>query len=118
MKSLRNIANLGLDPFTISLLVSLISTAVSYGLSAYTAAQQAKQQANIQRDLIESEISEIAVRLANMTTIPYSQWYTVLKMTFTAPIITPPEPPPPKQNDKTLMYIVFGALGLLFITRR
>jgi hypothetical protein len=108
--------NLGLDPATITLIVSLISTGIKLGYSYYQAAQYAKAQAKLTRALLDAEISSIANSLAMQTNIPFSQWFTVLKMTFvdTGPL---PEPPAEPKKDWT-MYVVFGVLGVLILTRR
>jgi hypothetical protein len=108
--------NLGLDPATITLIVSLISTGVKLGYSYYQAVQYAKAQAKLTRALLDAEISSIANSLAMQTNIPFSQWFTVLKMTFVAPIPIP-EPPLEQKKDWT-MYVVFGVLGMFILMRR
>jgi len=108
--------NLGMDPATITLIVSLISTGIKLGYSYYQSVQYAKTQAKLTRALLDAEISGIANSLASQTTIPFSQWFTVLKMTFVAPIPIP-EPPLNPKKDWT-MYVVFGVLGVLILTRR
>jgi hypothetical protein len=108
--------NLGMDPATITLIVSLISTGVKLGLSYYQAAQYAKAQAKLTRALLDAEISSIANSLALQTTIPFSQWFTVLKMTFVAPV--PIQEPPPNPKKDWTMYVVFGVLGVLILMRR
>jgi len=109
--------NLGMDPATISLIVSLISTGIKLGYSYYQSVQYAKAQAKLTRALLDAEISSIANALAMQTDIPFSQWFTVLKMTFvdTGPL---PEPPPPEPKKDWTMYVVFGVLGVLILTRR
>jgi len=106
--------NLGMDPATIALIVSLISTGIKLGYSYYQSVQYAKAQAKLTRALLDAEISSIANSLAMQTDIPFSQWFTVLKMTFVEPI---QEPPPEPKKDWT-MYVVFGVLGVLILTRR
>jgi hypothetical protein len=108
--------NLGLDPATITLIVSLISTGIKLGYSYYQAAQYAKAQAKLTRALLDAEISSIANTLAMQTDIPFSQWFTVLKMTFVDTIPIPPPEPEPKKD--WTMYVVFGVLGVLILTRR
>jgi hypothetical protein len=108
--------NLGMDPATITLIVSLISTGIKLGYSYYQAAQYAKSQAKLTRALLDAEISSIANSLALQTTIPFSQWYTVLKITFVDTIPIPPPEPEPKKD--WTMYVVFGVLGILILTRR
>ena len=108
--------NLGMDPATITLIVSLISTGIKLGYSYYQAAQYAKSQAKLARALLDAEISSIANSLALQTTIPFSQWYTVLKITFVDTIPIPPPEPEPKKD--WTMYVVFGVLGILILTRR
>jgi len=108
--------NLGMDPATITLIVSLISTGIKLGYSYYQSVQYAKAQAKLTRALLDAEISSIANSLALQTTIPFSQWYTVLKMTFVDTIPIPP--PEPEQKKDWTMYVVFGVLGILILTRR
>jgi len=107
---------LGIDPYTASLVISLIMTGVQYGLSAYSAAQQAKAQAKLQRELEETELSNIANTLSQQTGIPFSQWYTVLKMTFNLP--AEPEEPAEPAKDNKILYIGAVIIGLLIISRR
>ena len=108
--------NLGMDPATITLIASLISTGLKLGYSYYQATQYAKAQAKLTRALLDAEISSIANTLALQTDIPFSQWYTVLKMTFVDTIPIPPPEPEPKKD--WTMYVVFGVLGVLILTRR
>jgi len=110
---------LGIDPVTASLVVSLIMTGIQYGLSAYSAAQQAKAQAKLQRELEEAELSSIANTLSQQTGISFTQWYTVVKMTFNLP--TDPSTPPPDvepAKDNKILYIAAAIVGLLIISRR
>lgn len=109
---------LGIDPVTASLVVSLIMTGIQYGLSAYSAARQAKAQAKLQRDLEETELSTIANTLSQQTQIPFTQWYTVLKMTFNLP--SEPDIPPPLEpaKDNKILYIAVAIIGFLIISRR
>lgn len=108
--------NLGIDPITASIIVSLISKGIELGLSIYSAAQQAKQQAQLQRELEDAEISAIANSLAQQTNISFSQWFTVIRMTFSPSM--PKEPPPEPKKDNTAMYVIFGIFGLIILTRR
>lgn len=110
--------NLGIDPVTASIIVSLITQGINLGLSAYTAAQQAKEQAKLQRELENAEISSIANSLALQTGISFSQWYIVVRMTFSPSMPNTEPSPEPKQKDNTIMYIAFGALALLILLRR
>jgi len=109
---------LGIDPVTASLIVNLIMTGIQLGLSAYKAAQQAKAQAQLQRDLDEAELSSMADGLSRQTGISFSQWYTVLKMTFNLPPDPTIPPPIPPAKDNTILYVAAVIVGFLIISRR
>lgn len=108
---------LGIAPAIIATIVSLVISGIKLGYSYYTASMYAKQQAQLTRDLTEAEVVEIAYALSQQTGIDFSQWYNVIKLTYVPQPPMPPIPPEPIRKDWT-MYIVFGVLGLLILTRR
>ena len=114
---MKRLENLGIAPVVATLIISLVSTGLKMGYSYYQSVQYAKEQAKIQRELQETELAYIANQLSMQTDIPFSQWYTVVKMTFNMPVITPPEPQPEPEKDNTIIYIVFAVLGILIITK-
>lgn len=113
----KKIGNLGIDPATATIIVNLIVTGISYGLSAYQAAKQAKEQAAIQERLEDVTISAISQELATKTNIPFSQWYVVIKMTFSPDAGGGIPEPPELPKDSTAIYIAIGIMALMILRR-
>lgn len=108
--------NMGIAPMLIAFIASVIIDGIKIGYSYYQASKIASEQAKLERALTDAEVTEIAYALSQQTTIGFSQWYNVIKLTF-VPTIPGPNPQPEPKKDYT-MYIVFGLLGVLILTRR
>lgn len=109
----KQFGNLGLAPVVVGLIVSLISTGISMGLSYYAATKQAKEQADLQRNLLESEINDIAYSLhQSFPNIAWYEWKETVRLTFTLGSPTLPTPPEPEKSNY-LIYIAFILVAVL-----
>jgi hypothetical protein len=108
--------NFGIAPAVIALIASLVIQGIKLGYTYYQSVMMAREQAELTRQLAEDEIVAISSALSQQTGISFSEWYNIIKLSYVPqPPVIIPEPKP--KNDWT-MYIVFGVLGVLILTRR
>lgn len=106
---------------------TIISGIIGSRLSAYAATARAAEEFYYFKDLKDSQIEDIAIILGQNTSIPYYEWFKVLRTVqdlkiagmnpteIDPPIDMLPDPPP---KDNKMLYMILGGLGLAFIVAR
>jgi len=114
-------------PIAATIAYSIVTAMITSRLSAWAAAAQAAEEFYAFKALKDDAIMDIAIILGQNTTVPYYEWFKVLRTIqdlqmagmqptqVDPPVDMLPEPPP--KEDPNIAYMILAGFGLAVLLR-